>query len=74
MKRIVAGGDAAPVLDPDADILDLVALAVELFAVIVLDLEVTQRRDAGSDATSCQRAASRCHILCRRAAPWRLAG
>ena len=37
---IVAGGDASPVFDPGEDVLDLVALAVEGFVVVVLDLAV----------------------------------
>jgi len=47
---VVSCCDASPVFDASEDVLDLVALPVELFVVAVLDLTVTQGRDAGSDA------------------------
>jgi len=37
---VVSGGDASPVLDPAKDILDLVALFVEAFVIMVLHLSV----------------------------------
>lgn len=39
-ESIIAGCDALPVLDVGKDVLDLVALAVEDFVVLVLDLAV----------------------------------
>jgi hypothetical protein len=47
---VVSGCDAAPVLDPAEDVLDLVALAIEVFVVGVLDLAVLAGRDAWGDA------------------------
>ena len=37
---VVAGCDAPPVLDPAEQVFDLVALAIELRVVVVLDLTV----------------------------------
>ena len=37
---IIAGCDAAPVLDPGEDILDFVTLAVEGFVIGILDLAI----------------------------------
>ena len=54
---VVTGCDAAPVLDPAKDIFDLVALAVEVLVVVVLDLAVIARRNARRGAASGQRAA-----------------
>ena len=42
---VVAGGDPPPVLDPAEDVLDLVALAVEIFVVRSLDFSVPFGRD-----------------------------
>ena len=43
---VVSGGDASPVLDATKDILDLVALFVEAFVVMVLHLSVGAWWDA----------------------------
>ena len=43
---VVSGCDAAPVFDSAKDVLDLVALAVEVFVVVVLDIAVLARRNA----------------------------
>ena len=47
---IVAGGDAAPVLEAAEHVLDLVADLVERAVVAVLDLAGLSRRDARRDA------------------------
>ena len=47
---VVAGCDAAPVLDPVEDVLDLVALAVEVLVIVDPDLAVGAWRDARGDA------------------------
>ena len=47
---VVAGGDPPPVLDPAEDVLDLVALAAEVFVVMVLNLAVLARGDARGGA------------------------
>ena len=47
---VVTGGDASPVLEAGKQVLDLVALAIELFVVGVLDLAIGSWQDAGSDA------------------------
>ena len=47
---IIAGGDAAPFLDPAEVVFDLVALAVEFLVVVVLDFAVLAWRDARCDA------------------------
>ena len=44
---VVSCRDASPILDAGEEIFDLVTLAVELLVVDVLDLAVTQGRDAG---------------------------
>ena len=54
---VIAGGDAAPVLDPSEDVFDLVALAVEVLVVVVLDLAVLAGRDAWGGALRDQRGA-----------------
>jgi hypothetical protein len=46
---VVSGCDAAPVLDSAEQVLDLVALAIELLVVVILDLAVGLWRDAGDD-------------------------
>lgn len=46
---VVAGGDAAPVLETAEHVLDLVAEFVERAVVGVLDLAGLARRDAGRD-------------------------
>ena len=52
---VISGRDASPVLDPAEDVLDLVALALEVFVVMVLDLAVFARRDARGSALRDQR-------------------
>lgn len=47
---IVADCDTPPALDASEDILDLVALSVWRLVVVILDLAVGARRDAGGDA------------------------
>ena len=47
---VVTGGDASPVLEAGKQVLDLLALAVEVFVVGVLNLAVGCRRDAWGDA------------------------
>ena len=49
---VVAGGDPPPGLNPWEDVLDLVALSVENLVVVMLDLSVLARRDAGVMARS----------------------
>ena len=53
------GADAGqvPVLDPAEDVFDLVALAVEVLFIMVLDLAVFAGRDAWGDALRDQRGA-----------------
>ncbi len=47
---VVSGSDAPPVLDPAEDVLDFVALTVEVLVVLVLDLAVFPWWDARGDA------------------------
>lgn len=47
---VLAGGNASPVLDPSEDVLDLVALEVEILVVAILGLAVVAWRDARGDA------------------------
>lgn len=54
---VVACCDATPVFDPAEQVLDLVALAVELLVVVILDLAIGLGRDAGGDALAVQRGA-----------------
>ena len=52
---IIARCYAAPVLDPAEDVFDLVALALEVLVVMVLDLAVLARRNARGGAALSQR-------------------
>ena len=52
---IIAGGDAAPVLEAAEHVLDLMADLVERAVVAVLDLAGFSRRDAGRDALVLER-------------------
>ena len=47
---VVAGCDAAPVLDPAEDVLDLVALVLEILVIVDPDLAVGAWRDVRGDA------------------------
>ena len=52
---VVAGGDAAPVLEFGEQVPDLVALPVESFVVGIRPLAAPQRRNAGIDAPDGER-------------------
>jgi hypothetical protein len=54
---VVTCCDAAPVLDPAEQVLDLVTLAVELLVVMILDLALGFGRDAGGNALAVERGA-----------------
>ena len=54
---VVTGGDTPPILDPAEDVFDLVALAVEVLVIVILDLAVFAWRDAWGGALRNQRGA-----------------
>ena len=54
---IIACCDPAPILDPPEDVLDFVALAIEVFVVVVLDLAVLTRGNAWGGSLCEQRGA-----------------
>ena len=60
---VIAGGDTPPVLDPAEDVFDLVALAIEVLVVVVLDLAVLAGRDAWGGALRDQRGAEPVAVL-----------